>query len=107
MSVDQDEFLSPRYTLPNTLEAKKKEDDFYKKFGQDYYYENGEKVYVLDEVLVSRKKQKKSYSCLLYTSELEFSCIFSSINVPIVCGFLSSLAAKKIFILPSGWQNVA
>ena len=59
---DQDEFLSPRYTLPNTLEAKKKEDDFYKKFGQDYYYENGEKVYVLDEVLVSRKKQKKSYS---------------------------------------------
>ena len=62
MSVDQDEFLSPRYTLPNTLETKKKEDDFYKKFGQDYYYENGEKVYVLDEVLVSRKKQKKSYS---------------------------------------------
>ncbi len=62
VSVDQDEFLSPRYTLPNTLEAKKKEDDFYKKFGQDYYYENGEKVYVLDEVLVSRKKQKKSYS---------------------------------------------
>ena len=60
--VDQDEFLPPHYTLPNTLEAKKKEDDFYKKFGQDYYYENGEKVYVLDEVLVSRKKQKKSYS---------------------------------------------
>ena len=62
VSVDQDEFLSPHYTLPNTLEAKKKEDDFYKKFSQDYYYENGEKIYVLDEVLVSRRKQKKSYS---------------------------------------------
>ena len=62
VNIDQDEFLPPYYTLPNTLEAKKKEDDFYKKFGQDYYYENGEKVYVLDEVLVSRRKQKKSYS---------------------------------------------
>ena len=62
VNIDQDEFLPPHYTLPNTLEAKKKEDDFYKKFGQDYYYENGEKVYVLDEVLVSRRKQKKSYS---------------------------------------------
>ena len=60
--VDQDEFLPMHYSLPNTLEAKKKEDDFYKKFGQDYYYENGEKVYVLDEVIVSRRKQKKSYS---------------------------------------------
>ena len=62
VNIDQDEFLPPHYTLPNTLEAKKEEDDFYKKFGQDYYYENGEKVYVLDEVLVSRRKQKKSYS---------------------------------------------
>ena len=62
VNIDQDEFLPPHYTLPNTLETKKKEDDFYKKFGQDYYYENGEKVYVLDEVLVSRRKQKKSYS---------------------------------------------
>ena len=62
VNIDQDEFLPPHYTLPNTLETKKKEDDFYKKFGQDYYYENGEKVYVLDEVLVSRRKLKKSYS---------------------------------------------
>lgn len=62
VKVDQDEFLPIHYMLPNTLEAKEKEDDFYKKFGQDYYYENGEKVYVLDEVIVSRRKMKKSYS---------------------------------------------
>ncbi len=62
VTVDQDEFLPAHYTLPNTLQAKKQEDDFYKKFGQDYYYENGEKIYVLDEVLVARRKQKKSYS---------------------------------------------
>lgn len=62
VKIDQDEFLPAIYDLPFNMQEKKKEDDFYKKFGQDYYYENGQKVYVLDEVLVARRKVKKTYS---------------------------------------------
>lgn len=60
--VDEDEFLPPVYDLPYNMQEKKKEEEFYKQHGLNYYYENGEKIYVLDEVQVVRRKIKKSYS---------------------------------------------
>lgn len=60
--LDPDRFLPPFYSLPNTLSEKKAEDDFLKRFSQDYYYEDGVKVYVLDEVQVTRRKRLKTYS---------------------------------------------
>lgn len=60
--VRQDEFISPLYDLPNRMNEKEEEDKFVEKFGLDYYYEDGVKVYVLDEVTVAQRKAKKSYS---------------------------------------------
>lgn len=60
--LDPDRFLPPVYSLPNTVSDKKAEDDFLKRFSQDYYYEDGVKVYVLDEVQVTRRKRQKTYS---------------------------------------------
>ena len=60
--VDEDEFLPAVYDLPYNMQEKKKEEEFYKQHGLNYYYENGEKIYGLDEVQVVRRKIKKSYS---------------------------------------------
>ena len=60
--LDPEKFLPPRYSFPNTMSQKEEEDAFLKRFSQDYYYEDGVKVYVLDEVVVSRKRMKKTYS---------------------------------------------
>ena len=44
------------------IEAYNGEDDFYKRFSKDYYYDNGVKVYVLDEAVVKRRMERKQYS---------------------------------------------
>jgi hypothetical protein len=62
VSVDDDPFLPPRYTFPRTLEAKRDEERFFRKYGQNFYYENGEKVYILDEVIVVSRRQPTYHS---------------------------------------------
>ena len=62
VKLDDDNLLPPRYRLPNTLSEKAEEDAFLKRFSQDYYYEDGVRVYVLDEVKVEATKKKKAYS---------------------------------------------
>lgn len=62
VAVREDELIPPLYDLPNTMNEKKKDEDFIKRFGLNYYYENGEKVYVLDEVNITRRKKNKVYS---------------------------------------------
>ena len=69
--VDKDKFLSPTVKIPKGKEIAEKEDDFYKRFTKDYYYENGVKVYVLDEAVVKRKVMKKSYS--MYDQMADYS----------------------------------
>lgn len=60
--VDQDEYLSPSVKIPFGGELVSRDDEFFKKFTRDYYYDNGIKVYVLDEAVVKRKVSKKGYS---------------------------------------------
>ena len=60
--IDQDQLLPPYYDLPNTIGEKMEDEEFLKKYGVNYYYENGQKIYVLDEVMVARKKISKSFS---------------------------------------------
>lgn len=60
--VDRDEFMAPYVVLPVGGEILKRDEDFYERFMKDYYYDNGMKVYVLDEVVVQRQKMKKIYS---------------------------------------------
>lgn len=60
--VDKERFLRPDIQFPYNVESIEEEDDFYKKFVKDYYYENGIKVYVLDEAIVTRKKTAPVYS---------------------------------------------
>lgn len=62
VELDDDNLLAPHYTLPNTMSQKDEEDDFLKRFSQDYYYVDGVKVYVLDEVSVVSKEKRKIYS---------------------------------------------
>lgn len=60
--VDEDRFLKPsgqQFFNEHTLAE---EEDFYKKFMRDYYYDHGVKVYVLDEAVVKRKVVPKTYS---------------------------------------------
>lgn len=62
LKVDKEQFLKPQINYPYNIESVQEEDDFYKKFVKDYYYDNGIKVYVLDEAVVARKKEPKVYS---------------------------------------------
>ena len=62
VAVREDELIAPVYDLPDTEMEKRKEEEFLDKFGLNYYYENGEKVYVLEEVNVNRRKRNKTYS---------------------------------------------
>lgn len=60
--VDRDEFLAPSVRIPFDVNETAEEDDFYKRFTKDYYYENGVKVYILDEAVVKRRPVRKTYS---------------------------------------------
>ncbi|MFR7810260.1 MAG: hypothetical protein ACLU4N_13910, partial [Butyricimonas faecihominis] len=60
--VDPERFLTSEYFLPNVLNVKEEDDKFLEKFSQNYYYENGQKIYVLDEVNVTRQKANKNSS---------------------------------------------
>ena len=62
VKLDDDNLLPPVYRLPNTMSVKAEEDAFLKRFSQDYYYEDGVRVYVLDEVMVAAKKKIRTYS---------------------------------------------
>lgn len=59
--VDPDVFFIPMIQYPYNFDKIEEEENFYKKFIKDYYYENGIKVYTLGEVLV-RRRSKKNYS---------------------------------------------
>jgi hypothetical protein len=62
VTVDSDPFLPPRYALPRELEAARAEERFFREHGLNYYYENGRKVFILDEVVVvSRRRQQPEY----------------------------------------------
>lgn len=60
--IDKEVFLQPTSLWPVDIEAYNGEDDFYKRFSKDYYYDNGVKVYVLDEAVVKRRMERKQYS---------------------------------------------
>lgn len=60
--IDKDRFLRPSIKFPYNFAMKEKEDDFYKKFARNYYYDKGTKVYILDEVTVKPRKKSKTYS---------------------------------------------
>lgn len=62
LQVEKEQFLRPEIKFPYNVESIQEEDDFYNKFRKDYYYENGIKVYVLDEAVVVRKKAPTVYS---------------------------------------------
>lgn len=59
IQIDKDRSL-PISRLP--IREKEDDEDFYKKYTQNYYYENGIKVYRLDEVKVERFRRPASYS---------------------------------------------
>ncbi len=60
--VDKEKFLKPSVNLPVRVGKQMGEDDFYKRFSKDYYYDNGIKVYVLDEAVVKRTVTPKTWS---------------------------------------------
>lgn len=60
--MDEDEYLLPSKVIPYGAKEWAEEAAFYEKFKKDYYYDNGVKVYVLDEAVVKRRKEKKVYS---------------------------------------------
>lgn len=62
VKIDEDDFLLPENRIPYNRFTQAKEDAFFSKFQKDYYYDNGIKVYMLDEVLVKTKPPQKSYS---------------------------------------------
>ncbi len=59
---DVDSFLKVINFFPYYPESKKKESDFFSRYGQNYYYENGVKVYILEEAIVRRQVQRHYYS---------------------------------------------
>lgn len=69
VQVDQDHFMSPSVRIPFDPNEMAREDDFYKRFTKDYYYENGVKVYILDEAIVKRKPVRKVYSFYDHVSD--------------------------------------
>lgn len=62
VSVREDKLITPFYDVPNTITEKKEDEEFLEKYGLNYYYENGEKVYILDEVTITRRKVQKIHS---------------------------------------------
>ena len=62
MIIDSEVYLAPEIQIPYERRQANGEDEFYKQFGRDFYYDHGVKVYVLDEALVRRTPPKKNYS---------------------------------------------
>lgn len=62
VKVDKDQFLKPAVNYPYNTQSVNENNRFYEKYAKDFYYDNGMKVYVLDEVTVKRKKESKAYS---------------------------------------------
>lgn len=60
--VDSEMYLTPEIQIPYERQQANGVDEFYEKFGRDFYYDHGVKVYVLDEALVRRTPPKKNYS---------------------------------------------
>ena len=60
--IDSEVYLAPEIQIPYERRQANGEDEFYKQFGRDFYYDHGVKVYVLDEALVRRTPPKKNYS---------------------------------------------
>lgn len=60
--IDEEKYLAPTVREPYGGKYSIQEDDFYKRFKKDYYYDNGVKVYVLDEAVVRRKVVPKYFS---------------------------------------------
>lgn len=58
----KDKFIPASTFFPFYFDQKEEYADFLRKYGQNYYYENGQKVYLLDEAIVKRNMNKKYYS---------------------------------------------
>lgn len=63
--------MEPSVKIPFNPNVGLQEDDFYKRFSKDYYYDNGTKVYILDEAVVRSKPIRKTYS--FYDRVADFS----------------------------------
>ncbi|MDR1756856.1 MAG: hypothetical protein LBR65_07885 [Culturomica sp.] len=61
LTIDPDIFPPARYLFPYRNDEKQQEEAFFEKFGQSYYYVNGTKVFVLDEVVVREKRTVSVY----------------------------------------------
>lgn len=62
VKIDEEEFLKPENKFPYSPYTQAEDDNFYNQYQKDYYYEDGMKVYVLDEVVIRRQMAKKTYS---------------------------------------------
>lgn len=60
--VDEEKYLPISNYFPYNPVIKENDDDFFQKYYQNYYYENGVKIYMLNEVKVFSKAPKKKYS---------------------------------------------
>lgn len=62
VKVDKDQFLKPAVNYPYNTQSVNENNRFYEKYAKDFFYDNGMKVYVLDEVMIKRRKESKAYS---------------------------------------------
>lgn len=79
IKFDQDQFLPISNFFPYNPTIKVQDDDFYKKFYQNFYYENGEKIYVLNEVNIIQKVSPKKYT--QYDNWVDDHCRFDSARI--------------------------
>lgn len=56
---EADRFLPVSNFFPYYPEAKQEEAEFLSRYGQNFYYENGQKIYLLDEAVVQRHVRRK------------------------------------------------
>ncbi len=61
LTIDPDIFPPASYLFPYRTTEKEQEEEFFEKFGRDYYYADGMKVFVLDEVVVQENKSVSFY----------------------------------------------
>ncbi|KIO42493.1 MULTISPECIES: hypothetical protein [Sanguibacteroides] len=62
IEFDKEKFLPVSNFFPYNEKIRREEDDFYNNAYENYYYENGEKIYLLNEVKVVRKIPPKKYT---------------------------------------------